>query len=86
MENSYMNFGNFLKDLKNRENDSNGNSIPNCIDGDFCKLTPKNNNNGILTMAFVDIQPLDSVYSLPDSFSQGTLFPNLDKPFLGGNM
>ncbi|MDO4608923.1 MAG: spore coat associated protein CotJA [Clostridia bacterium] len=41
----------------------------------------------ILTMAFVNIQPLTSVYDTDTGFSKGTIFPNLDKPLkVGGNM
>ena len=55
-----------------------------CMNDDFCTPTPRDMNNGILTMAFVDMQPLESVYSLEDSFCNGTLFPNINKPFRGG--
>lgn len=58
--------------------------IPPCINTDFCVPTPYNTNNGILTMAFVDMQPLDSVYPEETAFRCGTLFPNLNKPFYGG--
>lgn len=46
-----------------------------------------NNNNcdAPLAMVFINMQPLDSVYPLCESFENGTLFPNLDMPFLGGN-
>lgn len=37
-----------------------------------------------LTMVFINMQPLDSVYSLDEAFCNGTLFPNLNKPFFGG--
>lgn len=46
----------------------------------------KNSDGDVLTMAFVNLQPLDSVYELSDAFCRGTLFPNLDKPFLAGGM
>ena len=39
---------------------------------------------GVLAMAFVNMQPLDTVYSLSESFRRGTLFPDLDKPLLTG--
>ena len=52
--------------------------------GELCTLEPKMMNNGILTMAFVNMQPLDNVYSLEEGFTRGTIFPNLDKPFKGG--
>lgn len=37
-----------------------------------------------LTMVFINMQPLDSVYPLSEAFDAGTLFPNLNKPFYGG--
>ena len=37
-----------------------------------------------LTMVFINMQPLDSVYPLNEAYDEGTLFPNLNKPFLGG--
>lgn len=55
-----------------------------CVNTDFCVPTPADRNDGILTMAFVDMQPLDSVYQLDTAFCNGTLFPNIDKPFYGG--
>ncbi len=58
--------------------------IPECINTDYCVDSPRNTNNGILTMAFVDMQPLDSVYPNETAYCSGTLFPNLDKPFYGG--
>lgn len=39
---------------------------------------------GVLAMAFVNMQPLDTVYSLSEAFRRGTLFPDLDKPLLTG--
>lgn len=37
-----------------------------------------------LTMVFINIQPLESVYPLNEAYENGTLFPNLNKPFYGG--
>lgn len=37
-----------------------------------------------LTMVFINMQPLDSVYPLSEAYDVGTLFPNLNKPFYGG--
>ena len=59
--------------------------IPPCINTEYCLPTPENKNGGILTMAFVDMQPLESVYPTEIAFCNGSLFPNIDKPFLGGN-
>lgn len=36
-----------------------------------------------LTMAFVATQEWDDLYSLDKGLEQGTIFPTLDKPFLG---
>lgn len=80
MRNSYLNFTDFLKDFNNNTNSEN----TGCVNDNFCVKTPKNRNDGILTMAFVDIQPLESVYSMSEGFSNGTIFPNLNKPFMGG--
>lgn len=45
------------------------------------------NDRDVLTMAFVNIQPLTAVYDVDTGFSKGTIFPNLDKPLkVGGYM
>lgn len=44
----------------------------------------RRNCNDPLTMVFINVQPLDGVYTLCDGFCNGTLFPNLNKPFSGG--
>ncbi len=49
---------------------------------DRCAST--SDTDGILTMAFVNMQPFDKVYSPADAFCAGTLFPALDKPLLVG--
>ena len=41
-------------------------------------------NGDVLAMAFVNMQPFDAVYSLSDGLKAGTIFPDLDKPFLEG--
>ena len=45
-----------------------------------------NTENGeVLTMAFVNIQPMGDVYSPESALRAGTLFPDIDKPFrIGG--
>ncbi len=56
-----------------------------CFDPDYCLKTDYNDDkNGILTMAFVNMQPLDSVYGTDEGFPRGTIFPNIDKPWFGG--
>ncbi len=84
MENTYSNFSQFYRDLSIKNSNRPDNRMPSCLTTDFCVPTPENRNDGILTMAFVDMQPLESVYSLSDAFSNGTLFPNLNKRFMGG--
>lgn len=49
-----------------------------CMETDFSAIDPK-----ILTMAFINMQPLDNVYECEEGFSRGTIFPNIDKPFMG---
>lgn len=36
-----------------------------------------------LTMAYVPFQEIEGTYNQDDALKNGTLFPNLDKPFLG---
>ncbi len=61
-----------------------GFQIPNCINDDFCLMSPMPRNHGVLAMAFVDMQPIEGVYPESTAFCRGTLFPNLDMPFYGG--
>ncbi len=58
--------------------------VPACIDDNFCTAAPGDKNGGVLTMVFVDMQPLENLYPAEISFNNGTLFPNLNKPFFGG--
>ncbi len=60
-------------------------TVPVCINDDYCLASPIPRNNGILAMAFVDMQPIEKVYPESTAFYKGTLFENLDMPFLGGN-
>ncbi len=57
------------------------------VDKDYCLPSPKDFGDGTLTMAFVNMQPLDSVYDTHTAFNKGSLFPNIDKPLYicGGN-
>lgn len=48
---------------------------------DMNNLTPEASENPILAMAFVAFQPLDQVYEPDRGFSEGTVFPALNKPF-----
>ena len=47
--------------------------------------TPRNEEEQVLTMAFVNMQPMGDVYSPESALRAGTLFPDIDKPFrIGG--
>lgn len=39
----------------------------------------------VLTMVFGAMQPVGEIYTPDEAFKNGTLFKNLDKPFLGRN-
>ncbi len=54
--------------------ENNGNMYPSCVCGDV---------DGVLAMARVPIQPWCNVYDGSTALSRGTLFPELDLPFLG---
>ena len=47
---------------------------------DYLNMCPDMQNNDILTMAFVNMQPLDTIYDAEKGFSKGTIFPNINKP------
>lgn len=40
----------------------------------------------VLAMAFVNVQNIRSVYDNETGFSNGTIYPCLDKPFMPGGM
>ena len=87
MNDKYIDFSEYIKQTLKKEGkilNMNDGKIPECISDNFCLPTPKQINNGILTMAFVDMQPLDKVYPLDAGYKAGTLYPSLDKPFYGG--
>lgn len=75
-----------MMDFYNKSTENfNEEKIPECcFNNDYCVATPRDFNNGILTMAFVDMQPLESVYETEKAYDRGGLFPNIDKPFYGG--
>lgn len=62
--------------------DCNG-SKPN-PDNNYCVAAPGRIPEDVLTMVFINMQPLDSVYPTDAALKNGTLFPNLNKPFYGG--
>ena len=68
------------------ENESADSMVDNCFNTDFCNPPPQQNVSDVLTMAFVNMQPLDYVFSEDEAFSNGSLFPNITKPFYGGNL
>ena len=57
-----------------------------CFDTNVCNPPTTQNTQDVLTMAFVNMQPLDYVYDEEMAFQNGSLFPNITKPFYyGGN-
>lgn len=40
----------------------------------------------VLAMAFVNVQHINSVYDNETGFSNGTIYPCLNKPFMPGGM
>ena len=54
------------------ENNGNMNPLPGC-----------NESEGVLAMARVPVQKWCSVYDGATALSRGTLFPELDLPYLG---
>ncbi len=40
----------------------------------------------VLAMAFVNVQKINSVYDNETGFSNGTIYPCLNKPFMPGGM
>ena len=86
MEKGFYNFGENFRDVERRivAEKRNTSEVPACINTEFCLPSPENRNDEILTMVFIDMQSLDTVYPPETSFKNGTLFPNIDKPFYGG--
>ena len=76
-----------MLELYHQTNHNNENKpvLNDCFNDDFCLETDYNAKDGnILTMAFVNMQPINSVYETEDGFKRGTIYPNIDKPFYGG--
>lgn len=52
---------------------------------DLASLLPDAPDHEVLTMAFVNMQPLTTVYDTERGFCYGTIFPNINKPLeIGG--
>lgn len=57
-----------------------------CFDNNHCNPPEMQSTQDVLTMAFINMQPLDYVYDEAKAFENGSLFPNITKPFYyGGN-
>jgi hypothetical protein len=56
----------------------------------FSKLYPSQQQDSMfppeisLAMAYIPLQQITTLYDADNAFQIGTLFPDLDKPFLGG--
>ena len=44
----------------------------------------KSNVNKLIAMCFVPMQEWEQIYDEDTAYSTGTIFPSLNKPFLGG--
>jgi len=44
----------------------------------------KSHTNKLIAICFVPIQEWEQIYDEDTAFSTGTIFPSLNKPFLGG--
>lgn len=69
------------KQMNRSENLVNFKEVPMhefCLETDYSAVDPR-----VLAMAFINMQPLDDVYETEDGFSRGSIFPNIDKPYLG---
>ncbi len=70
---------------QNNKNEVINTAEKTCHDNDFCLETNYEAIDcNVLTMAFVNMQPIESVYETEDGFSRGTIFPNIDKPLNRG--
>jgi hypothetical protein len=55
------------------------------MDGQACTLNPSPlPAMPVVTMAYVPFQQFNTVYAPEKGLEMGTMFPELDKPFLGG--
>lgn len=73
---------NGFSELSERRNSGFGSFNRN--ESDDCTTMKRERCSDPLTMVFINPQPLDSVYPIETAFCNGTLFPNLNKPFYGG--
>ena len=57
-------------------------------DSDFCPINKYDFScvdDFPLAMAYIPMQKFENLYSLDEALCAGTLYKDLDKPFLGGN-
>ena len=38
----------------------------------------------VLAMAYIPVQQFDTLFEIEEGFARGTIYPELDKPFVGG--
>ncbi len=38
----------------------------------------------VLAMAYIPVQQFDTLFEIEEGFARGTVFPELEKPFMGG--
>ena len=47
-------------------------------------VSPQECDDMVLAMAYIPVQSFGDLYDVDEGFHQGTIFADLDKPFMGG--
>ena len=47
-------------------------------------VTEQNCDDMVLAMAYVPVQQFNTLFEIEEGFARGTIYPELDKPFMGG--
>ena len=47
-------------------------------------VTSQECNDMVLAMAYIPVQQFDTLFEIEAGFDRGTVFPELEKPFMGG--
>lgn len=47
-------------------------------------IVPHNCDDMVLAMAYVPAQQWNTLFEMEEGFARGTVFPELEKPFMGG--
>lgn len=47
-------------------------------------VTPQECDHMVLAMAYIPVQQFDTLFDIEAGFDSGTIYPELEKPFMGG--